>query len=102
MVADASYAVVCYLPGKLRNFVDALRRRFDPGLAAWLAHVTILPPRPLDRPMDEPLEAIRQRTASFQPFEVTLNGVSTFWPVSGVVYLTVSAGAQRLIQLHDA
>ncbi len=96
-----SFAVVSYLPGKLGNFIDSLRRRFDPALAAWLAHVTILPPRPLDAPLEAPLETIRRRCALFEPVEVSIDAVSTFWPVSGVVYLSLSSGADRLAQLHD-
>src|ERR1700693_3447783 len=98
---EISYAVVSYIPGKLGDFVDGLRRRFDPGLAAWLAHVTILPPRSLQSPLEEPLERIRRSCALFPPFELTIRGASTFWPVSGVVYLSLSPGVEQLIQLHD-
>lgn len=96
------YAVVSYLPGELGEFVDRLRRRFDPALAAWLPHVTLLPPRPLPNILDGALETIRRQCALFEPFQVTVHGVCTFWPVSGVVYLSVGGGAQRLIELHDA
>jgi 2'-5' RNA ligase len=96
------YAVVNYLPGELGEFVDRLRRRFDPALAAWLPHVTLLPPRPLSDILDGPLETIRRQCALIEPFEATVHGVCTFWPVSGVVYLSFSAGRERLIELHDA
>ncbi len=95
------YAVVCYLPGDLGKFVDGLRRRFDPALAAWLPHVTLLPPRPLPDALAEPLETIRRQCASFEPFDATVHGVCTFWPVSGVVYASFSTGRERLIELHD-
>jgi 2'-5' RNA ligase len=96
------YSVVSYLPGELGEFVDRLRRRFDPALAAWLPHVTLLPPRPLPDALDRPLETIRRQCALFEPFDATVHGVCTFWPVSGVVYLSFSAGGKRLIELHDA
>lgn len=101
-MADPDFAVVCYLPGKLGSFVDRLRSRFDPALAAWLAHVTILPPRPLQSPLQEPLETIRKQCACIDPFEATVRGVSTFWPVSGVVYLSFNEDSERLTQLHNA
>jgi 2'-5' RNA ligase len=96
------YAVVSYLPGELGEFVDRLRRRFDPALAAWLPHVTLLPPRSLENALDGPLETIRRRCALFEPFDATVYGVCTFWPISGVVYLSCSAGRNRLTELHDA
>jgi 2'-5' RNA ligase len=102
MVAENYYAVVAYLPEELGSFLDRLRRRFDPGLAAWLAHVTILPPRPLPAPLDESLEIIRKRCALVEPFEAVIQDATTFWPVSGVVYLSFSDGVERLVQLHDA
>ena len=96
------HAVVSYLPGALGEFVYRLRRRFDPALAAWRPHVTLLPPRPLTDALDGPLETIRKRCLLFEPFEATIHRVCTFWPASGVVYLSVSAGGNRLIELHDA
>lgn len=101
-MADAQYAVVAYLPGSPAEFVNGLRRRFNPVPPAGKPHVTILPPRSLSTPLGEPLEAIRKQCAEFQPFEVELHGPSTFWPVSGVVYLSLSHGFEQLVQLHDA
>ena len=101
-MGEDSYAVVSYIPGRLGNLIDSLRRRFDPGLAAWLAHVTVLSPRPLPESLEISLEAVRQQSASFEPFDVTISHVESFWPVSGVVYLGISDGADRLAQLHDS
>jgi 2'-5' RNA ligase len=97
-----SYAVVAYIPGRLGGFIDRLRQRFDPALAAWLAHVTILPPRALPGSLDHSLDAIRQQTATLEPFDVSIQGVKTFWPVSAVVYLGVSGGAEQLNDLHTS
>lgn len=44
---------------------------------------------------------VREKCALVEPFEVRLEGVSTFWPVNGVVYLSFGTGLERLIQLHD-
>ena len=99
---EPSCAVVAYLPGRLAEFVDHLRQRFNPACAGWLAHVSILPPRPLQTTPEETLAMIREKCLSLEPFAVSLDCVSTFWPVTGVVYLSISAGSQRLIELHDA
>ena len=100
-MAENDYALVAYLPGPLGDFVEGLRHHFDPSLGDWLAHVTILPPRPLATPLEKSLETIRKRCAMVEPFEAVIEGVSTFWPVSGVVYLSLSRGFERLVQLHD-
>ena len=99
---ESSCAVVAYLPGRLAEFVDHLRQRFNPACAAWLPHVTILPRRPLHTTPEEALATIREKCLSLEPFAVSLDCVSTFWPVTGVVYLSFAAGSQRLIALHDA
>jgi 2'-5' RNA ligase len=96
------YSVVVYLPRQLGEFVDRLRRGLNPNFASWLAHATILPPRPLRAPLEESLEWIRQKCAGLESFEASLDGVSTFWPVNGVVYMAISLGAQRLVELHNA
>ena len=95
------YALVAYLPGRLGAFVDKLRHRFNPALAAWLPHVTILPPRTLAASQEEMLPLMRDRCAVVAPFDATVHGAATFWPVSGVVYLSFSSGSQHLRQLHD-
>ena len=95
------HAVVAYLPGELSGFIDALRRRLNPEFASWTAHVTILPPRLLHGSPEEALSIIRQKSSLVEPFEVGLESVSTFWPVTGVVYLSFGKGVERLVQLHD-
>ncbi|MBI3895262.1 MAG: 2'-5' RNA ligase family protein [Acidobacteria bacterium] len=81
--------------------MNRLRQRLNPAYATWLAHVSILPPRPLNASPEEALTLIREKCFSFEPFEASLDGVSTFWPVNGVVYMSFSAGSRRLIELHE-
>lgn len=95
------FSLVAYLPGKLGEFVDELRRRLNPAFATSVAHVTILPPRPLRSTVGEILTEIRQRCAQWEPFEAAIEGVATFWPANGVVYLAVSAGSEHLVRLHE-
>jgi len=99
-MADPTYAVVAYLPGKLGRFVDELRQRLNPDYASWLAHVTLLPPRALAAPPEEILACLREQCAHQEPFDVEIGGVATFWPVNGVVYLSFSKGMDQLVELH--
>lgn len=93
-------SVVAYLPGPLGEFVDGLRKRLNPRFANWLAHVSILPPRPLPPHPEDVLPEIREKCLMLEPFVATLGEVQTFWPVNGVVYLSISVGAERLVGLH--
>lgn len=97
---ETSYAVIAYLPGRLGQFVDEQRDRLNPEYASALAHLTVLPPRPLIFPPDELVESLRQRCAHREPFDVEIEGVNTFWPANGVVYLSISKGFEDILALH--
>ena len=94
-------SVVAYLPDPLREFVDGLRRRLNPRFADWRAHVSILPPRLLSRAPEEMLDQFHEQCLALDPFEATLSEVHTFWPVKGVVYLSISRGSDRLAEFHN-
>ena len=96
-----TFSLVAYLPGEMGKFVDSLRKRLNPDFADWLAHVTILPPRPLGATPEEALALIRQKCLFLDPFQASLGRVLSFWPVKGVVYLSFTAGFQGLVDLHD-
>jgi len=100
-MGEVSCSVVAYLPGQLGEFVNSLRARLNPRFAHWLSHITILPPRPLCPNADEAVAEMQHECQFVEPFEAQLSEVQTFWPVKGVVYLAVSRGAERLVQLHD-
>ncbi|HWP85920.1 MAG TPA: 2'-5' RNA ligase family protein [Terriglobia bacterium] len=97
---ESVYAVIAYLPGRLGEFVDEQRDRLNPEYASALAHVTVLPPRPSIFPPDELLESLRKRCAHREPFDVAVEGVSTFWPANGVVFLSLAEGFDELLALH--
>lgn len=100
-MGEVSCSVVAYLPEPLGEFIDSLRKRLNPRFANWRAHVSILPPRLLSRPPEEMLDQFREQCLVLDPFEATLSEVQTFWPVNGVVYLSISAGSERLTEFHD-
>ena len=99
-MAEPNYAVIAYLKGRLGEFVDAQRDKLNPEYSSSLAHVTILPPRPLIFPPKDLVASLRRRCAHRDPFDVTVEGVSTFWPANGVVFLAVSEGFDQLLTLH--
>jgi len=106
-MAGVICSVVAYLPEPLGEFVDGLRRRLNPRFADWRAHVSILPPRllsqapELSRAPEDILDHLREQYLMLDPFEATLSDVQTFWPVNGVVYLSISRGSDRLAEFHQ-
>jgi 2'-5' RNA ligase len=95
-----SFALVCYLPSPLRDFLDALRRELSPECRAK-AHVTVLPPRPLSVSSDEARRELRNGLAEFQSFSVELGEVEVF-PSTHVVYISVLRGVEELHRMHVA
>jgi len=114
-MAEPIYAVIAYVAGGLGNFVDEQRDRLNPEYAAALAHVTVLPPRalagwptavspagvtPAGVTPEATLAFLGEQCARLEPFDLSVDGVGTFWPAKGVVYLSFSKGSDQLIELH--
>lgn len=94
-----SFALVSYLPEPLKGFLDRLRKDLVAECRSK-AHVTILPPRPLECPAEEAWRQLRAGLEDFQPFHIDLGEIEIF-PVTNVIYLSVTAGSAELECLHD-
>ena len=97
----SQYALVAYVKNDLGRFVEDLRRELHPELGHLPAHITILPPRTLDGSEAEALATLERLCADVGPFEVGLDGVETFQPLTPTVYLRVDQSALRLHELHE-
>jgi 2'-5' RNA ligase len=95
------YALVAYVKNDLGRFVEDLRREVHPELGHLPAHITILPPRILAGPEVEALATLERLCADVQPFEIGLDVVESFQPVTPTVYLRVHRAALRLHELHE-
>ena len=92
-------AVVTYIPDPLGSFLDELRKQLVPSCLPR-AHVTILPPRPLNIPVESAWEIIRTRVEEFPLFEIEATDVEVF-ETTNVVYLAIGKGFRELVELHD-
>lgn len=95
------YALVAYLKNPAGEFVENLRRELHPDLPHLAAHLTILPPRPLQGSENSALQVLERICGREEPFEVTLGDVETFIPVTPTVYIRVDGAAARMSQLHS-
>ncbi len=94
-----SFALVSYLPDPLAAFLDGLRKEFDSGCHSK-AHVTVLPPRPIDCPSETAWAGLGPALRDFQPFLIELGAIEIF-PVTNVIYLSVARGGSQLKSLHQ-
>jgi 2'-5' RNA ligase len=95
------YALVAYLKNPAGEFVENLRRELHPDLPHLAAHLSILPPRPLQGSESAALQVLERICGAEEPFEVTLGEVETFIPVTPTVYIRVDAAAARMSELHS-
>ena len=94
-----SFALVCYLPGPLGDFLDRLRTELIPACVAR-SHVTILPPRQLTATEQSAELQIGKCIPGVRPFRIELADVEVF-PMTKVIYLSLQSGGDRLHTLHN-
>jgi 2'-5' RNA ligase len=95
------YALVAYVRNSVGEFVEKLRKELHPGLPHLAAHVTILPPRHLQGSESAARELLEEVCSTVEPFQIELDGVETFVPVTPTIFLRVSRAAYRMRELHD-
>jgi len=99
-MASPRYALVAYVRSPVGEFVENLRRELHPTCPHLAAHITFLPPRPLQGTERAALQALEGICGQVEPFEVTLGDVETFVPTTPTVYIRVAHAASRLLELH--
>lgn len=100
-MGSVEYALVAYVTSPVGRFVEELRQELEPDQPLLPAHLTVLPPRPLEGPEEKAVEVVEQVCAPVQPFEITLGDVETFVPITPTVFLRVARAAYRMRELHD-
>src|ERR1700733_12796890 len=85
----SQFALVAYIPGPLAEFLDRLRLDLTPN-SNPRAHVTVLPPRPIDTSADlgEMIERLTEESRVAMPIEVTLSDID-FFRATSVIYVGV-------------
>jgi 2'-5' RNA ligase len=94
------YALVAYVKNDLGRFVEDLRRELHPELGHLPAHLTILPPRLLQGSEPRALAGLEKLCGPVAPFEVALDSVESFQPLTPTIYLRVQ-GAAPMHALHE-
>ena len=94
--------VAIALPSHYAAQVRAVREAAGDPLAEVVPpHITLLPPTAVDvDSLDEVMRHLRNVATGTQPFDVRLDEVGTFLPVSPVVYLSLRSGAKECDSLQ--
>jgi 2'-5' RNA ligase len=100
-MASLRYALVAYVKSPVGEFVENLRRELHPDLPHLAAHLTFLPPRPLQGTENAALQLLAGICGQAEPFEVTLGDMESFVPTTPTVYIRVAHAASRLCDLHN-
>jgi len=94
------FALVVYIPDPLAEFLDDLRKELVSDCLPR-AHVTILPPRPLQAETDAAIERARTVAGGFAPFDIVTGGVEIF-PTTDVIYIGIQSGERELREMYRA
>lgn len=92
------FALVSYIPDPPAGFLDELRLELTPGCRPR-AHVTLLPPRPMNEEVNTAIRLITEESRFFSPFWIELGQVQVF-EGSNVVYLEIAQGAGQLCDIY--
>jgi 2'-5' RNA ligase len=101
MMDTRRVALVAYVRTTVGQFVEALQRELHPKSPDFAAHVTLLPPRCLQGTEDEARNYLKEGCLDLEPFEITLGDVETFIPITPTLFIRVSAGAQKMVEIHN-
>jgi 2'-5' RNA ligase len=75
----------------------------DPEALAIAPHITLMPPSVIEpEQMDEVRTHLREVATQHSPFVVALAGTDSFRPISPVVFVAVTEGAEGCAELHGS
>jgi 2'-5' RNA ligase len=94
-----SFSLVVYVPQPLAGFIERLRQEIQPGCTAR-THLTLLPPRLLEIPLDQIASQLEAGLRNQSTFRVELCDVLVF-PVSQAVHLSLGAGWAEANHIHE-
>jgi 2'-5' RNA ligase len=94
------FALVCYVPEPLGPALGKLAHDLSSANRPE-AHITILPPRPLRRSLEEISIIVRSMLEQVPAFDVGLADVCRF-AGTNVLYLNLLEGNETIHRLHDA
>ena len=101
MAVGHTLGVAIDIPPPAGDLLEEARSRYEPAAGEMRPHVTLLPPIDVDaEAMPAVLRHLEQVARDTAPFRLTLAGTGTFAPVTRVVFVTVTDGADECAHLE--
>jgi len=94
-----SFSLVAYVPQPMAGFIERLRQEIQLGYKGR-PHLTFLPPRPLDVPLEQIRSQMEAGLRNQAAFRVELCDVQVF-PVSEAIHLSLGAGRTEAKRIHE-
>lgn len=96
------YGIVVFPEKHVQDFANSWRRRHDPHYSAIPAHLTVKEEEDWsDEELQQAVLHLEQVTSKLPAFSIHLNRVSSFYPVSHVLYLALQDTAS-MQKLHES
>jgi len=94
------YGIVAFPSKKLQDLANGYRKRYDPHYALITPHITIKGVFDAsDTEIDDVAKAIKEVTQKHSPFELNVEKVSTFAPITNAIYFKVTPN-DEILNLH--
>jgi 2'-5' RNA ligase len=94
-----SFSLVAYVPQPLAGLIERLRQEIQPAYKGR-SHLTFLPPRPLEIPLEQIRSQLEAGLRNQPSFRVELREVRVF-PVSEAIHLSVGTGSAEAKRIHE-
>lgn len=100
---ETLFGVYIALPEPYENYIRNCRINHGDSLASLCpTHITLLPPTAINRlDLINFVTDLKNMAASFRPFWVKLDGVSSFKPVSNVSFINVVKGNKNCASINN-
>lgn len=97
-----NYGIIIFPSKPIQDEVNSYRKRYDPHYALVPPHITLKEAFEADNDeLDVLVTELKHIANRTKPFNININKVSTFAPVTNTIYLKVEP-IQDLIDLHEA
>ncbi|MCG7344620.1 YjcG family protein [Sporosarcina sp. ACRSL] len=94
------YGIVAFPSKKLQDLANGYRKRYDPHYALITPHMTIKDVFEADdKEIEQVADAIREVARKHNPFELKVEKVSTFAPITNTIFFKVTPN-DEILELH--
>lgn len=94
------YGIVAFPSKELQDVANGYRKRYDPHYARITPHMTVKATfEANNKEIEEVAKAVKEVTQKHGPFQLEVEKISTFAPITNTIYFKVTPN-EELLQLH--